>query len=430
MAVIPRKQWGSWIVERICGPSRLFTLDRQIVHWITFCVFLMGVVFVATNALFNGGLFWSLFSMFSSFGIYLLARLRVYPHKQIVLLSMVCYLIIATGTWLAHAGIEGIMPALFIVPLVAALTILHGYTRIIMLVAIPLHIALLTYVQLRYPTWITFHQDEVAHQVHLLVGYYLIVLFCIGFVAVFMHNLKTRQRQTEQVLDNILPASVAATLKDNPERNIAHYFENVSILFADIVNFTPMAAEMSPVELVTLLNELFSDFDALVSAYGVEKIKTIGDSYMVAAGAPRARIDHAQILIQIALEMQQITRQKQYQGRTVQLRIGINSGSVVAGVIGQGRSTYDLWGETVILASQMESYSRSGVIQITRSTYELVHQDFHCTAQGLVEISDRGAIEIWHVINARSALANILSRTGPKNLLTRSLKRPLRVGGD
>ena len=187
------------------------------------------------------------------------------------------------------------------------------------------------------------------------------------------------------------------------QRTIATHHAAASILFADVVNFTPMAAAMTPLELVDLLNEVFHCFDGLVDRYGVEKIKTIGDCYMVAAGVPAERPDHASALAGLALDMQAAIDSRTFGGRRLAFRIGINSGPVVAGVIGRKKFIYDLWGETVNLASRMESHGQSGAIQITRGTYELIKDAFDCRSQGPIMVKGAGHTEIWHVLGRRSA---------------------------
>jgi adenylate cyclase len=214
--------------------------------------------------------------------------------------------------------------------------------------------------------------------------------------------LRGEQEKAENLLLNILPPEIAAILKGE-HRVIAEHFDGASILFADIVNFTPLSATMTPGELVELLNEVFSYFDDMVDRHGLEKIKTIGDCYMIAAGVPRVRKDHAHTLTQIALEMQDFVKQRSFQGKKIAFRIGINSGSVVAGVIGRKKFIYDLWGDAVNTASRMESHGVSGSVQITRATYELIKDAFECTPQGTVNIKGKGEMEVWHVMGARRA---------------------------
>lgn len=210
--------------------------------------------------------------------------------------------------------------------------------------------------------------------------------------------LGVEKQKSESLLRNILPVEIAAILK-NENRVIAEHFEDVSILFADVVNFTPMSASMTPTELVELLNEVYSHFDTLVEKYELEKIKTIGDCYMVAAGVPHRRSDHALVLTQLALDIRDIVSHHTFQGHHLEFRIGINSGSVVAGVIGKKKFAYDLWGDTVNTASRMESHGYGGFIQITESTYVLIKNDFNCELRGKVNIKGKGEVYVWYVTN-------------------------------
>jgi adenylate cyclase len=204
------------------------------------------------------------------------------------------------------------------------------------------------------------------------------------------------QERSEMLLLNILPKDISEALKAE-QRTIAAHYDSASILFADVVGFTPMAATMTPLRLVDLLNEVFQCFDGLVEKYDLEKIKTIGDCYMVAAGVPRARVDHATALVELALDMQEAVAGRTFGGRPLSFRIGINSGPVVAGVIGRKKFSYDLWGEAVNLASRMESHGRSRTIQIARNTYELVGDAFECAFGGAIDIKGAGRMEVWYV---------------------------------
>lgn len=212
--------------------------------------------------------------------------------------------------------------------------------------------------------------------------------------------IEREREKSENLLLNILPKEIAATLK-NERRTIADYYDQTSILFADVVNFTPMSAHMTPIELVELLDEVFSYFDTLVEKHELEKIKTIGDCYMVAAGVPRPRSDHAQVLARMALDMREYVRQREFRGRRLNFRIGFNSGPVVAGVIGRKKFTYDLWGDAVNTASRMESHGTGGKIQITQATYDLIKEDFICEPRGTVAVKGKSEMEVWHIVEAR-----------------------------
>ncbi|MBI3244351.1 MAG: adenylate/guanylate cyclase domain-containing protein [Chloroflexi bacterium] len=233
------------------------------------------------------------------------------------------------------------------------------------------------------------------------VAFVLLYLF-VGQKNMALGLLRIEQEKSENLLLNILPKEIAAILK-NENRTIADHYDGASILFADMVNFTPMSAEMTPVEMVELLNEIFSHFDGLVEKYNLEKIKTVGDCYMVAAGVPRPRPDHAQALARLALEMRDFIKSQTFKAsRPVDFRIGLNSGSVLAGVIGRKKFIYDLWGDAVNTASRMESHGAGGAIQITRATYDLIKDDFACEPRGTVNVKGKGEMDVWFVTGAKS----------------------------
>lgn len=202
-------------------------------------------------------------------------------------------------------------------------------------------------------------------------------------------QLKESNERMETLIANMLPKKIAARL--HAEKNsFAETFQNCSILFADIVGFTKLCNARSAKEVVDLLNQLFSDFDDLVEKYGLEKIKTIGDAYHVAAGIPEPLPDHAEVTARLAISMLDAARRF-----GLDLRIGINSGAVVAGVIGKTRYSYDLWGDAVNLASRMESHGVPGVIQVTESTYTLLKDKFRFEDRGFVDVKGKGALHTY-----------------------------------
>ena len=217
--------------------------------------------------------------------------------------------------------------------------------------------------------------------------------------------LRGEQDRAESLLLNILPRSIADRLKAEPQ-TIADQFTAASVLFADVVDFTPHSEQLSPAEVVRVLDHLFSHFDALAERHGLEKIKTIGDCYMVAAGVPTPRPDHARALALMALDMLDAMRAGAAMGELgLELRVGINSGPVVAGVIGRKRFLYDLWGDAVNTASRMESHGTPGRIQITRATYELLEDEFECEPRGTVTIKGKGEMETWYLVGPRRPAA-------------------------
>jgi len=226
------------------------------------------------------------------------------------------------------------------------------------------------------------------------------LVFMMVFYFVGQKNMF--QQKSEALLLNILPKEIAAILK-NESRTIADHYDEASVLFADMVGFTPLSAQLPPVDMVELLNEVFSFFDSLLDKYDVEKIRTIGDSYMVASGVPRGRPDHAQALVCMALEMRDYIAAHTFRhGQRVNFRIGINSGSMIAGVIGRRKFVYDVWGDAVNVASRMESHGLGGAVQITRATYELIKDEFLCEPRGTVNVKGKGEMEVWLVLSAKS----------------------------
>lgn len=205
-----------------------------------------------------------------------------------------------------------------------------------------------------------------------------------------MDEILAERKKSENLLLNILPKSIADRLKKG-EATIADSYDEVSVLFADLVGFTELSAKLSAEELVIMLNKIFSQFDFLCEKYGVEKIKTIGDCYMVASNLPEKSFDSACNLVLMAREMLQILKQVEDEFHyNLNVRIGINTGNVVAGVIGKKKFIYDLWGDSVNLASRMESSGVPGKIQISHSTYELVKDKFHFESRGLIKVKGKG----------------------------------------
>lgn len=230
---------------------------------------------------------------------------------------------------------------------------------------------------------------------------FILLYSFVGQKNTALRLLRREQEISENLLLNILPKEIVAILK-NGSRTIADHYDGASILFADMVNFTPLSAAMAPAEMVDLLNEVFSYFDSLVEKYDLEKIRTIGDSYMVASGVPRPRPDHAHALARMALDMcAYIHSNPVCVSRRLDFRIGINSGPVVAGVIGRKKFIYDLWGDAVNTASRMESHGVPGKIQITRETYELIKDAFICEPRGSVMVKGKGEMATWYLTGIR-----------------------------
>ena len=213
--------------------------------------------------------------------------------------------------------------------------------------------------------------------------------------------LSKEKKRSEDLLLNILPSEVADELKDKGAAD-AKYFDNVTVLFTDFVNFTKASERMSPQKLIDELHFCFKAFDEIIDKYNIEKIKTIGDSYLAVSGLPVADPLHAENITRAALEINKfVTNRRQQMGDgTFEVRIGIHSGSVVAGIVGVKKFSYDIWGDTVNTAARMEQNSEAGKINISETTYELVKDKFTCTFRGEIEAKNKGLMKMYFVFES------------------------------
>jgi len=218
----------------------------------------------------------------------------------------------------------------------------------------------------------------------------------------YLKRLADEQEKSERLLLNILPEAIAERLKRG-ENTIADSFADVTVMFADLVGFTKLSANLSPAQLVELLNYIFSAFDDLADKYGLEKIKTIGDAYMVVGGLPTPRKDHAEAIAEMALDMlEKIAQIPTNDEQGLKIRIGINTGAVEAGVIGSKKFTYDLWGDTVNTANRMESHGVPGAIQVTKETYERLSAKYTFQERGLVDVKGKGPMVTYLLMGRKS----------------------------
>lgn len=289
---------------------------------------------------------------------------------------------------------SGLIMAWGLVPVLGAFVAFGGrwaaFWLSVFLVALILSVIIPTWVEPLY-SW----PDPEALGLFNFVG---ITAFIFTVIAYFLRQRDRFQRQSDDLLHNILPDDAVVRLKQSSAM-IADQFDEVSVLFADVVDFTPMSASMTPAELVGLLNGIFSVFDDLVMENRLEKIKTIGDEYMVAAGVPTPRDDHALVIADLAVSMRDYVAGHEFAGHSIRLRIGIHSGPVVAGIIGHRKFSYDLWGDTVNTASRMESHGVAGEIQITSATHQLIMDRFACVRRGMISVKGKGEVETWYLVD-------------------------------
>ncbi|GFG74816.1 hypothetical protein MBOT_21810 [Mycobacterium botniense] len=340
--------------------------------------------------------FYSVFTLVNTAFFAWTRNLALYRSTQLLLILILPWLVtIALGGFRQSSGVI-IWAALCPV----GSLLLHELRRTLLWIAG--FVALLIVTALLQPHLVPGHLPDAFVTWFFVLNLGAVITIVFGLLHYFVSRRNFFQKRSEMLLLNILPREISEALKTQPRAIAAHY-EGASILFADIVGFTPMAASMTPLRLVDLLNEVFQCFDTLVDTYDLEKIKTIGDCYMVAAGVPRPRADHAQALVNLALDMRAEIGSRMFGGRRLAFRIGIHSGPVVAGVIGRKKFAYDLWGETVNMASRMESHGESNVIQITRNTFDLVCDEFDCEAKGTIEVKGAGRVETWCVTGRKPA---------------------------
>ena len=240
-----------------------------------------------------------------------------------------------------------------------------------------------------------------ARVANLVVGV-LCVLLLVGVfnreVLNAENGLVEERARSDRLLHAVLPQKIANELREN-DRMIANRHPEVSVLFADIAGFTPWSSAQEPEVVVSLLEKIFSRFDARLSHLGAEKIKTIGDAYMVVSGAPESRADHAHVIANLALALlEEIQLVRQETGIALDMRIGVHTGSVIAGVIGAVRFSYDIWGDTVNTASRMESHGLAGRIQISQQTKERIEEAFVVEPRGMIDVKGKGEMETWWLI--------------------------------
>lgn len=224
-------------------------------------------------------------------------------------------------------------------------------------------------------------------------------------------ELTKEQEKSDRLLLNILPESIAAKLKEG-NNSIAEAFAEVTILFSDIVGFTVLSSQISPEELLELLNEIFSAFDDLTEKYGLEKIKTIGDAYMVVGGLPNPCTNHAEKIAEMALDMQEELVKFNVRHNTgINIRIGINTGPAIAGVIGTKKFIYDLWGDAVNTAARMESHGLPGTIQVTQSTYNILREKYLFENRGIIHVKGKGDMNTYLLAGRLASSQQLLVRS-------------------
>jgi guanylate cyclase len=251
--------------------------------------------------------------------------------------------------------------------------------------------------------WLPTRNHLSTAQIHIFFAINLATVGALIFLMVYYFVGKKNyfQARSERLLLNILPAAIAVELKENG-RVEAKQFSEVTVMFTDFKNFTQIAEKLSPTELVAEMDLLFSAFDGIITQHNLEKIKTIGDSYMCAGGLPIPDNNHALNAVNASIDIlkfmrQHLQKRKDEGKQQFEIRIGVHSGSVVAGIVGDKKFAYDIWGDTVNLASRMESSGEAGRINISGSTFELVKENFNCIHRGKIQAKNKGEIDMYFV---------------------------------
>ena len=250
-------------------------------------------------------------------------------------------------------------------------------------------------------SWVTASPAAISSLFFLSILIFIMVIFSMVYYAFYqLHKAENLLEQeyaySEGLLNAVMPKTIADQLKLDRHKTIADGYDTASILFADLAGFTASSSKKTPQEVIGFLNQLFTRFDALVAKHGVEKIKTLGDSYMAAGGMPEKSDDHAERIAALALDMQESAKELSAEmNEKFHLRIGFHTGPAVAGVIGAEKPFYDVWGDTVNTASRLESYGANDTIQVTKATRDLLKGKFEFARRGLVEMKGKGQQEVW-----------------------------------
>ena len=400
------------ISAALFGDPRLFSLEHRLFNTISLlnAAANIGGAFAALS-MENGA-----FLFFLNFGagllfllFYYLSRFRKvfeYLYWPFVLL-IVCFLFINA---LENAGSQGGAHYYFIPALVIAIILSSKISRTAIAIALFCGAALvLLIVEQVHPDWITAHANKQERFIDIAGNLLFVQVFMGILVQVLTQNLNQERRKSDRLLRSVLPETIAQELKQTDRVQPVDY-ESASVLFTDFVGFTQIAEGFTPQQLIEELDSCFSQFDLIAKKHKLEKIKTIGDAYMAVGGVPLTNRTHAVDCVLAALEIKQVVsrlrEQEMAESRPYwQIRIGIHSGDLVAGVVGSEKFSYDVWGDTVNTASRLESSGVAGRINISGATYELVKHFFDCECRGKVAAKHKGEIDMYFVNGIKRELA-------------------------
>lgn len=396
------------ITSRLFGDPRTFLLEHRLFNTVTLLSAVANIggtvgvmsqrdylVLLALNL--GTGILFLLF--------YYLARFRGHYQRLYwpFIFLIVGFLFVNS---LHNAGSHGGAHYYFISALVMAVVLSGRFRRTVAAITLFVAAALaLLLVEQSHPEWITMYASGRERFVDITSNLLFAQIFTGVIVQVLAQNLNQERRKSDQLLRSVLPEPIALELKQT-ERVKPVHFASATVLFTDFVGFTQIAENFTPEELVTELDECFTEFDRIAEKYGLEKIKTIGDAYLAVGGVPEPNETHAVDCVMAALEIQQLIDGLRAQEMAAsrpywRVRIGVHTGDLVAGVIGREKFAYDVWGDTVNLASRLESSGEAGRVNISSATYELIKDHFDCESRGAISAKNKGEIDMYFVNGRR-----------------------------
>ncbi|MCB1139336.1 MAG: adenylate/guanylate cyclase domain-containing protein [Leptospiraceae bacterium] len=395
----------SGIIYKIIGQPRYHSLEHRLFSTITFVNGLSNVLGSFTNLLnLENGLGLFLLNFITGilfFALYFFSRFRSIYHSLYWPLMLLIFGFLSMNI-IGNAGSQGGAHYYLIPALVIGVILSRNWktTVAVSILAVVVTLGLFAVERLQ-PEWIKAYANPTERWEDVLGQYMFVQIFTGVLVIILAANFHDEREKSESLLRNTLPLAIAEELKREQKVQPRHY-DDVTVLFTDFKGFTQIAESLSPQELVSELDQCFRSFDEIIKGCGLEKIKTIGDAYMAAGGIPEESKDHAVRTIQAALEMlafmDRWKEQKEAAGKpSWEIRIGIHSGPLVAGVIGTEKFAYDVWGDTVNLASRMESSGAPGRVNISGQTYEKVKRFFSCEHRGQIQAKNKGEVDMYFV---------------------------------
>jgi|JI10StandDraft_1071094.scaffolds.fasta_scaffold287103_2 adenylate cyclase len=394
------------------GHPKKTTLENRLFNYITLVNGILNVlgsffVFYLPNGLF---IFWITFLTGILFIAYY-AISRFLKYSEILFWPFTFTLLTFLSiNWITNAGSIGGSHYYFIPALVISTIILRHHKIVYVYLLYLALVAFLFFIEFKYPQYIIPYSNMNDRIMDVSANYLFVLLLNGLLIFILVRNLNAEREKSESLLLNILPASVAEELKRNDLVQPKN-FESVTVLFTDMVGFTKIAETMTPEELLSELDEIFSEFDRLTDKYGLEKIKTIGDSYMAVAGLPKENKTHAIDAVLCALEIVEFMKNHKLARDKIgrpswELRLGIHSGHVVAGIVGKNKFAYDIWGDTVNTASRLESNGVIGQVNISASTFELINPYFYWENRGFISAKNKGEIQMYLIHGLKNEYKN------------------------